>query len=158
MAVFLVLADQITKYLIRYSFSPGNVKPVWPFLQITYATNTGIAFSMFQGANVFFTIFTSVVLLGFIIWYTVNAPGLHGFIKAAAILVISGAAGNLIDRIALGHVTDFLDVFYGSYHWPAFNVADSCISAGGFFLFIWLLLSAKENRTIKKDANVSDTD
>jgi signal peptidase II len=112
---------------------------------------------MFQGANVFFSVFTALVLLGFIIWYVVNAPGLHGFIKAAAILVISGATGNLIDRLLFKHVTDFIDVFYGNNHFPAFNVADSCISVGGCCLFIWLLLSAKEDRDIKKENNASDT-
>jgi signal peptidase II len=112
---------------------------------------------MFQGANVFFSVFTSIVLLGFIVWYAVNAPGLHGFIKAAAILVISGATGNLIDRIVFKHVTDFIDVFSGNHHFPSFNVADSCISVGGFCLFVWLLLSAKEDREIKKENNVPDT-
>jgi signal peptidase II len=158
LAILLVALDQGTKYFIRNNFALGETRPVWQYLQITYLTNTGIAFSMFQGANVFFSVFTSVVLLGFIVWFVVNAPGLHGFIKAAAILVISGAAGNLIDRLAYGHVTDFIDVFYGSRHFPAFNVADSCISIGGACLFVWLLLSAKEDMDIKKGNNVSNSD
>ncbi len=142
----LVLIDQATKYAIRNSFYLGESRQVAPFFQLTYLTNTGIAFSMFQGANTFFMVFTILVIAGFAVWYAVNAANLDRLIKTALVLVVSGAAGNLIDRLAFGQITDFLDVFVGSYHWPSFNVADSCISVGGVLIFIWAVRPASPKK------------
>lgn len=156
-AAALIAFDQATKHLVRQNIALGDVKPVLSFFNLTYVTNTGIGFSLFQGANSFFALFTALVLAGFIAWYAVNARGLQGLVRTAVILVVSGAAGNLADRIQYGHVTDFLDVFYGAYHWPAFNVADSCISIGATLLFIWILISGKEENLAKKSENVPDS-
>ena len=153
-SIGLVFIDQVSKYIVRSEMSVGDVSPVLSFFQISYVTNTGIAFSMFQGANTFFSIFTALVLIGFVAWYAKNVPGLQKPVKAAVVLVISGAASNLIDRISFGHVIDFLDIYVGKYHWPAFNIADSCISIGGVILFLWILVFEKENMTPKKEDNV----
>ena len=142
--VVVVLLDQATKYAVRSSFYLGESRQIAPFFQLTYLTNTGIAFSMFQGGNTFFTVFTAFVIIGFGVWYAMNAPRLDGLIKTALVLVAAGAAGNLIDRLVFGHVTDFLDLYAGSYHWPSFNVADSCISVGGTLMLIWALKPAEK--------------
>ena len=150
--LFLVILDQATKYFVRLKLSPGETIAVTSFFQVTYLTNSGIVFSMFQGANVLFAVFTVVVLAGFSAWYLINARGLSLVARTAFILVASGAAGNLIDRVLFGHVTDFLDFYVGNYHWPSFNVADSCISVGGALLFIWALWPIG----IQKENHVSD--
>src|SRR3989339_727545 len=148
LVAILITLDQFSKHIVRQNMELGGVKPVLSFFQLAYVTNTGIGFSLFQGANTFFAAFTVLVILGFIAWYAVNARGLSGLVRTALVLVISGAIGNLIDRIVYGHVTDFLDIYYGSYHWPAFNVADSCISIGGTLLFIWVLISGREEKLV----------
>ena len=139
----LISLDQITKYLINYAFLPGSSLEILPFFRITYATNTGIAFSLFQNSNTFFIIFAIIVLgaLGF--WYVKNYEKMPAIVNVSLVLIFSGAIGNLIDRIFRGHVVDFLDFSIGSYHWPAFNVADSCISVGGIILLITLLTVKK---------------
>jgi signal peptidase II len=140
----LVFLDQLTKYVVRSRFSLGETAGLTSFFQLTYLTNSGIAFSMFQGSNIVFAIFTVLVLAGFTAWYLINARGLSFVARAAFVLVAAGAFGNLIDRVLFGHVTDFLDFYAGNYHWPSFNVADSCISTGGTLLFIWALMPVKE--------------
>jgi len=141
----LVFTDQATKYAVRTFLYPGETVPLTPFFQLTYLTNTGIAFSMFQGANAVFAVFSAAVVAVFAGWFVVNAPRIDALAKAALVLIISGATGNLIDRLTSGRVTDFLDFFAGGYHWPSFNAADSCISIGGVLLLIW---SVKPDRAL----------
>ena len=139
----LIFIDQVTKYIISYAFLPGSSLEILPFFRITYATNTGIAFSMFQNSNTFFIIFALIVLAALGFWYVKNYEKIPGIINVSLVLIFAGAFGNLIDRIFRGHVVDFLDFSIGSYHWPAFNAADSCITIGGIILLI-TLLSAKK--------------
>ena len=139
-----VFIDQLVKYAVRSVMFTGQTIAIFPFFQLTYITNTGVAFGMFQGANLIFSIFTIIIVLsGFIFWYSRNKSAMSGWLNWAVILIIAGAFGNLIDRIFRGHVVDFLDFSIGSYHWPAFNAADSCITIGGIILLI-TLLSAKK--------------
>lgn len=136
-AVAIVTADQASKIWIRTSLRVGDVIHVIPgFFSIVHRRNPGGAFSLFHDvpfAPVLFALISTVALLG-IVWFALrygrDLP-LRVFIALAAIA--GGAAGNLIDRlIPPHHVIDFLDFYVGSYHWPAFNVADSaiCIGAG----------------------------
>lgn len=132
----LIVVDQLTKTAVRAHFSLGESLPLMPLVQFTYLRNTGVAFSMFQGGNTVFAIITAIVLVGICIWYARVRHTLPLSMRVSLLLIVAGAAGNLIDRVMLGYVTDFIDVYAGSYHWPAFNVADSCISVGGVLLFI----------------------
>ena len=139
----LIFIDQLTKYAITYAFLPGSTIEILPFFRIIYTTNTGIAFSMFQNSNTFFIIFALIALglLGF--WYIKNHDKLLLAVKLSLVFIFAGAFGNLIDRIFRGHVVDFLDFSFGTYHWPAFNAADSCITVGGIILLITLLTAKK---------------
>jgi signal peptidase II len=150
--LLLVLADQLTKYLVRTNFAVGESRAVTSFFNLVYATNTGVAFSMFQGGNSFFIVFTFIAVAGFCFWYLKNEAQVPAPLAVPIVLILSGAIGNLLDRILYGHVVDFLDVYAGSYHWPSFNVADSCISVGGFILFILFLLPERKAAVPKKDA------
>lgn len=133
-AVFIL--DRLTKLWIQRNMVLGESRGILSFFHITYIENTGAAFGLGQNQNRFF-IFSSIVILGALFflrrqWEKAdpqNAP-----LRVGLALVISGALGNLYDRIVHGSVIDFLDFFIGRYHWPAFNVADSAICAAAFLL------------------------
>lgn len=114
----------------------GESIEILPFFNLTYVENTGIAFGVGQNLNRFF-IFSTIAILGIIFflrrrWEKSNPENYS--LKIGLALIIAGALGNLYDRIQYGSVIDFLDFFVGSYHWPAFNIADSAIFVGAFVL------------------------
>jgi signal peptidase II len=122
----IIALDQITKYLIVNSLSSYDSIEVFSFFHIVNVRNTGAAFGSFKSLGSSFFIIVAVAAIGFIVYLlmkrTYNTVGLS--------LILGGAIGNLIDRILYGQVVDFADFFIGSYHWPAFNVADSALTVG----------------------------
>lgn len=131
----LVLAfDYITKRVIVNKVVPYEHIDVLPFLRIVHVENKGAAFGMFSalGNDVFIMI--SLLAVFFIIYYLSRIQ--KGLELYALSLILGGAAGNLLDRIRIGKVIDFIDVFVGKWHWPAFNVADSALTVG-ITMFIW---------------------
>lgn len=124
--IAVIVLDQITKYIISTSVSPFDSIEIFPFLHIVHVKNTGAAFGMFKklGGNVFIGV--SVIAIIFIFWLLVKST----YSQFGLSLLLGGALGNLIDRIRFGQVIDFIDVSVGKYHWPAFNVADSCLTIG----------------------------
>jgi signal peptidase II len=140
----ILLLDQITKFLILYRFPLHSGMEVIPgFFNIVHVRNPGAAFSLMASApaiwrQFFFIGLTIVVVIALIYSYSKVAKE-DLWTKTSYTLIVSGAVGNLIDRVRLGEVIDFLDVYIGSYHWPAFNVADSAITAGAIMLLLSLL-------------------
>jgi signal peptidase II len=140
--VILVL-DQATKLYIDANFRLHETVPVIrDVFHLTYVRNKGAAFGILAESSVripFFIGVSIVAMLG-ILWYVKCIRDNQRLALIALSLIFAGALGNLIDRIRLGEVIDFLDVFWRSYHWPAFNVADSAITVGVTLLFIdmWL--------------------
>lgn len=135
-AIPLYLLDQLTKYLVRTNIAYGEMREVIPgFFNLSHVTNTGAAFGSFSGSNGFFVGLSSVVTVGLLVAY-LRGAFTDRWSRLAVALLLSGILGNLTDRLTLGHVVDFLDVYVGRHHWPSFNVADSCIcvAAGLFFL------------------------
>jgi signal peptidase II len=144
-ALVVLLADQFTKLLIVGSFQLGENQTVTSFFNLVRVHNSGAAFSFLSSASGwqrwFFT-GIGVVATGFILYMLRSHPTQKLFCFALA-LVLGGAVGNVIDRIAYGHVVDFLDfhwdwlspVFYEG-HFPAFNIADSAISVGAVALIV----------------------
>jgi len=132
--LFLVLLDQGSKVMVMHSISFQESIPVIPgFFNLTHLYNTGAAFGMLHDSNLFFMILSTVVLIGLILMRHHFVGKLMG---AGWVLLIAGIIGNVADRTRIGHVVDFLDFQFGSYHWPSFNVADSCICiAAALFLF-----------------------
>ena len=125
----VLLADRATKvWALRWLSSHSPVR-VAPFFHLTYVKNTGAAFGMLQGANAFF-IGVSAVLLAGLAWMLRRLGEDQRGARLSALLVAAGALGNLYDRLAYGHVIDFLDFRV----WPVFNVADSCICVGAVLL------------------------
>ncbi len=131
-ALAVLALDQLTKYFIRTHLGPFDVVHVLPFFDIVYAENTGSAFGMFKSFGSYFFIFVSMaacIALSVLIVKDFSN-------RFAYALLLGGAAGNLLDRLLYGHVIDFLDVYAGQLHWPAFNVADSALTIGIALLFI----------------------
>jgi len=137
---FVILAlDQATKLYVDANFRLHESIPVIRgVFNLTYVRNKGAAFGIFADSAVripFFITVSIVAMLG-ILWYIRRIRSDQRLAVFSLSLVFAGAVGNLIDRIRLGEVIDFLDVYWQSHHWPAFNVADSAISVGVVLLFI----------------------
>jgi len=133
-ALIVVVLDQLTKFLIRTNFKPGeSVSIIKNVFHLTYVTNTGAAFSIFQGFNSFFIIFL-VIVIGVIIYYIKNIKENEKRMQLAIGLFLGGTIGNLIDRVSIGAVTDFLDFRI----WPVFNIADSAVTISVILLIILL--------------------
>jgi signal peptidase II len=135
LATIVILADQASKWAIAGLFTdPYQVIELTPFFNLVAAHNTGVSFSMLQGMGPWLLILgatgVSLALIGWLAKLTTPLPAL------AVGLVVGGALGNVIDRIRLGAVFDFLDFYLGNWHFPAFNLADSAISVGVFLLLL----------------------
>lgn len=146
-AVFVTAADQAVKFLILSSVPLFKSIEVIPgFLDIVHYRNPGGAFGMFASNSGFLLslIFLVVTLaaLSLILYLYSRTPGENRLFAAALAFVFGGAAGNLIDRLRFGNVVDFIDVYVGKYHWPAFNLADSAITIG-MIIFAWYVIFKK---------------
>lgn len=143
-AVWFVLAvltlglDQLSKLAVVNTMTLGQSIALTDFLNLVYVLNTGAAFSFLADANGwqkwFFTGLALVVVL-LLGWMIARAPKQKAFATGAS-LIIGGAIGNVIDRLTIGAVVDFIDLHWRSWHWPAFNVADSAICLGAFLLIV----------------------
>jgi signal peptidase II len=150
-AVAGIVVDQITKITVDRSMQLFDSIPIIePFFHITYVRNRGAAFSFLANASWRLPFFITVSLIAAIV-ILVAFQKMRDDQKLAhtsLALIFSGAVGNLIDRIRLGEVIDFLDAHWYRHHWPAFNVADSLICVGVFLLAIDMLL---EEQRLKKN-------
>lgn len=138
LAGLALMLDQITKLAVIAGLVPyQDVIPVAGFFNLVHVHNTGAAFSLFADQAGWQRLFFIVVALtaSTVILWLLRKPGSPMF-HAALGLILGGAIGNVIDRIAYGHVIDFLDFYVGTWHWPAFNIADSVITLGAAML-IW---------------------
>ncbi len=127
-STLVMVLDYVTKRIIVAKLAPYESIQALPFLNIVYVENKGAAFGMFASLGNNFFIAISFIALASILFYMSKIPkGLELF---SISLIFGGAVGNLIDRIMLGKVIDFIDVYVGSWHWPAFNVADSALTVG----------------------------
>ena len=124
--------DQLSKWAIIRSFEPGATLPLFPpVLSLTYVQNTGAAFGLFKGQHTLFIVL-SVCVIAWVGRQLATPGAVHGVARWALALILGGASGNLIDRVRLGYVIDFLDLHW----WPVFNIGDSAITVG----VTWLIL------------------
>ena len=136
--------DQATKVLVMLKLPLGSQVPlISGLLNLVHVRNKGAAFGLFSGwsanfAWLFFVATTVLVLgvLGYLLW---RLPDDHWPAAQGYSLILTGALGNMIDRVRLGEVVDFIDVYWGRYHWPAFNVADSLVCVGTAIL-VWVII------------------
>ncbi len=139
--VFILLSDQLSKLIVVRHMRQGEWINVLPFFNIVHVRNKGVTFGLLSGSlQPIFLVILSLVVIGFLIDYVRKNKNHLPFVS----LIIGGAIGNIIDRIVYGSVVDFLDFHLGSYHWPAFNIADSAIVIGVFVLF-FISLSEEKN-------------
>lgn len=152
-AAFVVAADQTSKLWIRTHLALGESLPEAGLLRLTHVQNTGSAFGLFANQAFLLTVVAIVGLIVVLLFYRYLSE--HGILGTLALgLVFGGAAGNLIDRLRFGYVTDFIDVrlwpeFYWvrlwpEYHWPTFNVADSAITVGAIALACFVFWAVKK--------------
>ncbi len=130
LALFIAVADQASKQWVRETFALGEARTVLEsFFHLTYLRNTGAAWGMFGGHNVWLAVLSLVVLVLMVI-YRRAFLGNSWEHRVALGLLAGGILGNVFDRLKLGYVTDFLDFHWYTHHWPSFNVADSAICVG----------------------------
>ena len=138
-SMVVLLLDQCTKLLADAMLVLHQQVTLIPFLALFKAYNPGAAFSFLSEASGwqrwFFVVLALVVIVILLVWL-LRLPAAEKATSLALALILGGAAGNLIDRLVYGYVIDFIDVYYGSWHWPAFNVADAAISVGAFLLLL----------------------
>ncbi len=141
----VVALDQITKVIAELNLVMHDPVPVIPgFFNFTLMYNPGAAFSFLASAGGwqrwFFTVLALVVSVVLVFWLR-RLPANERWTAAALALILGGAIGNVIDRIAYGHVIDFIQWYYDKYYWPAFNIADAAITVGAVILIALTLFS-----------------
>lgn len=147
--------DQWTKAIVRSNMELGEIWSPWnwltPYARFVHWYNTGVAFGMFQNNNVLFAILVSIIAVIIIIYY----PSLtedDWYLRIALSLQLGGAIGNLIDRLTIGHVTDFISV--GNF--AVFNIADSCVTIGVGVMILGMWMQERKQKKALKSAIVSD--
>jgi signal peptidase II len=139
LSVLVVVLDLGSKAIATHYLVLYQPVPVFPGFNWTLAHNAGAAFSFLSSESGwqrwFFSVIALVVSIGITIWIK-RLSSAQTILAAALALVLGGAIGNLWDRVTLGYVVDFIDVYYQQSHWPAFNIADSAISVGAVLLVI----------------------
>ena len=135
----IILFDQLTKILVIKHFQLYESMSIFPLFNLTFVVNYGFAFGFLNNSSlnqiiVICVIFSIIAYFLYLLFKTQDQ-----FFRFSLILVLSGAVGNFIDRVMHGFVIDFIDIYLGSYHWPAFNIADSSITLG-FILIMFNIL------------------
>lgn len=122
-------SDQLTKQLILDAFSdPSRVVPILPFFNLRLGFNSGVSFGLFATDQPLILAAITLAVVGILFWWLLQAKNIYEIIGVGG--VIGGALGNILDRLRIGAVVDFLDLHYGGWHWPTFNIADVFIVSG----------------------------
>ncbi len=152
-SVVILVLDQASKLYIEANFRLGeSVTVIENFFSITHVRNKGAAFGILADSSVRIPFFITVAVLACIglLWYLSRLREDQRFLQFSLSLVFSGAVGNLINRVRLGEVIDFLDVYWRHHHWPAFNVADSAITVGVVLLLVDVWVEERRHKREKE--------
>jgi len=147
-ALVVIALDQLTKRAVQQNLALGEallVFPPWEFVRIVHWVNTGAAFGMFQGGNAVLIGLTVAITLAILIYYQ-TLPEDHLFQRICLALMVGGSIGNLIDRLTLGYVVDFVAV--GRF--PVFNLADSCVTVSVILLLISTIIEERKAQSTEK--------
>ena len=154
-ALIVVLLDQLTKLWVLNSFETFEIVTVLPVFNLTLVFNEGAAFSFLADAGgwqrYIFVSISAVMSIVFVIWLS-RVKSHERWLATGLAFLLGGAVGNLIDRVQLGHVVDFISLHYQHWYWPAFNLADSAITVGFAW---WLLLTFFSKTSQSEEAAVS---
>ena len=155
-ALLVIVLDLASKAIVSESLILNQAVPVFPGFNLTLMHNTGAAFSFLSDASGwqrwFFTLVALAVSSGIILWMK-RLAATQVWLAVALGMILGGALGNVYDRITLGYVVDFIQVYYDRWYWPAFNVADSAISVGAVILVIDSLRSHRHHKLESTDSN-----
>ncbi|MFO8010985.1 MAG: signal peptidase II [Dehalococcoidia bacterium] len=139
----VIIADQITKLMVRSNMELGESIPSDGRFRLTYTTNSGGVFGL-DIDSTFLLIMAPLVILIIIGLYFFYLPGENRLMRTGLGLLLGGAIGNLVDRVRLGKVTDFIDVrLWGDFHWATFNIADAAVTVSLFLLIFYFLQRAR---------------
>lgn len=157
----IYMVDQATKAWAVSALRDGQDKTlISGVLDLSYTTNTGIAFGSFQEGGAFgrwFFVVLAVLAGVAILVYFFRTPRNEDRVLSACALLLSGIFGNLTDRVRLGYVIDFIDLHAGSYHWPTFNVADATICIGALLLICDLFFEGRKERRVSSQKTVDSS-
>lgn len=153
----VLIADQLSKLLVTTHMSLGESIPLIPgWMHMTLVRNTGMAFGLLSGADLPYKTWLvsglALVALLAVGVYALRAPAHEAVTRFGLMFILGGAVGNIIDRLRLGYVVDFIDVFYKDAHWPAFNVADASICVGVGLLLLDSFRQGASSRSGKLEA------
>jgi len=149
LALIILLLDQVSKWMVVTHIEAHQTLSVIPgFFSLVLVKNRGMAFGIFSqtrsGFYYYFLLFITIGAIGVILFSFFWIKSSKKWLTVGLSLILGGAVGNFVDRLRLGYVIDFLDFFLKGYHWPAFNVADSAVTVGTF----WLLFNIIQGRKI----------
>lgn len=149
-ALAVVAFDQISKFMVRTNLTIGQVMPDQGFFRVTYATNTGGIFGLFANQTFLISLvaIAGIATILVLVWY---APLNKTPVRLCLALLLGGTVGNLIDRLSLGSVVDFIDIGVGQYRWPTFNVADSAITVSVIILVYYLLFRFGKDESVERE-------
>jgi signal peptidase II len=153
----VILLDQFTKWRVRRTLALHESVPIIDsFFHLTHVRNTGGAFSLFASASdavrlPFFVVASAIAIVA-LLYFLRQVGARQRLLQFALAGILGGALGNLLDRVTAGHVTDFLDLHWRGYHWPAFNVADSFITTGVVVLLVHSMFVKQEAHAKVKDS------
>jgi signal peptidase II len=140
-AAVVIVLDQITKYLVRSNMQPGDSIPlIGSWLRLLYVRNTGTAFSMFSGNKWITVALTSVLIIACIIYVIHEARSGSRVVSILLTFVIAGGVSNMIDRLALGYVTDMISC----WSFAVFNVADIAVTCGCILTVLWIIMEMRK--------------
>ncbi len=148
----LIILDQFTKYMVSNHIPRHmSLRVIDGFFNLTHIRNPGVAFGLFADVEsdikvTIFIVFSLIAILAILLFFW-ETPKHKKMVLFALILIFAGAIGNLIDRIVYEEVIDFIDFHFGSYHWPAFNIADSCITIGVALMFVDIIKNGSAEQT-----------
>ncbi|PYS50789.1 MAG: signal peptidase II [Acidobacteria bacterium] len=152
LVIATLILDRWTKAWIQNRFElNASATVIDGLFNITYVRNTGVAFGIFSSISspaksLLLSIFTAFAAI-LVITYSVRSSARNRLLQVALALILGGALGNLYDRLAYGYVVDFLELYFRTYHWPSFNVADSAISIGVLLLALEIFRNESPGRT-----------
>ena len=154
----VLVADQLSKQLVKTHMTLGESIPLIPgWVHMTLVRNTGMAFGLLSGTDLPYKTWLvsglAIVAMVAVAVYALRAPDHEAVTRFGLMFILGGAVGNIIDRVRLGYVVDFIDVFYKGAHWPAFNVADASICVGVGLL----LLDSFRQNAVKRSATLEAT-
>ncbi len=146
-ALCVLVADQLSKYYVfQFVVENGSPYAVFNHFNIVSAFNKGVSFSMFDDAGILgrvVLIVFALAVIAFLLYWMKNE--VSAFVRICLAMIVGGALGNVVDRLRMGAVYDFLDFYVQTYHWPSFNLADTFICLGAFLILVHTLFIKKKD-------------